>query len=202
MESAKRPSPRGKPDFPPSSDWDERLEKAGDKLPLEPSRLAYHNDWFSVFDRGGFYTIEEPVNNVIVLPVVHSSSILFVRPFRPVLADAPLELPAGKGAPNESAILTAQRELREETGIWIEDTNRFKPRPPISISPNRMPNLEWVFQVDISESEFQAREKHDEEIHSLELLELESVKQSIKSGEIYISAVVAAVASYIFSLSH
>jgi ADP-ribose pyrophosphatase len=60
---------------------------------------------------------------VIVVPMFDDGNILFERQFRYPLNQIFIELPAGKIDPGENLMLTAQRELLEETGYqaveWV-----------------------------------------------------------------------------------
>lgn len=53
---------------------------------------------------------------VLVVPLFDDGRVLLERQYRYPLARAFVELPAGKKHPGEDALLTAQRELKEETG--------------------------------------------------------------------------------------
>ena len=57
----------------------------------------------------------------VVIPVLDNGDLLFERQFRYPLGKALLELPAGKIDPGEDVLVTAQRELLEETG-YVADT--------------------------------------------------------------------------------
>jgi ADP-ribose pyrophosphatase len=60
---------------------------------------------------------------VIIVPMFDDGNILFERQFRYPLNQIFIELPAGKIDPGEDLMLTAQRELLEETGYqaaeWV-----------------------------------------------------------------------------------
>lgn len=60
---------------------------------------------------------------VIIVPIFDDGNILFERQFRYPLNQIFIELPAGKIDPDEDLMLTAQRELLEETGYqaaeWV-----------------------------------------------------------------------------------
>ncbi|QDT11654.1 NUDIX hydrolase [Planctomycetes bacterium K23_9] len=53
---------------------------------------------------------------VVLLPVIDANTIVMIRNSRPTVGETLLELPAGTREENESAELTAGRELIEETG--------------------------------------------------------------------------------------
>ena len=171
-------------------------------LSLQPILTEHVNPWFSIKNRGGYYTLEYHQPQVAVLPVVDNHSIVMVRVKRPVLDDTPLELPAGAADLNETPVQTAARELKEETGIQIEPIDRFNLLPSIAISSNRYPVLPWLYQIDISQNEFDIREQHDEEITSVECLKYEEVKSKILNGGIYISFAIAIVSRFLFSINN
>jgi 8-oxo-dGTP pyrophosphatase MutT (NUDIX family) len=121
-----------------------------------------------------------------------------VRAKRPVLDDYTLELPAGCSEEGESPEEGIARELAEETGIKVEP-RRFVPMPPLAASPNRMPVLIYTFLVHLTQAEWDRRGSHDEEIHSVELLEIERAVRMIASGEIYVAIPVAMIGTYLMT---
>jgi ADP-ribose pyrophosphatase len=120
-----------------------------------------------------------------------------VRVKRPVLHDDPLELPSGGLNQGESPEEGALRELREETGIQIFDTNRLKPLTPISNSPNRNPYLIYTFAVELSVEEWEKRKSHDNEISSVEKFSLNEIISMLKAGEIYVALHIALISIYL-----
>ena len=56
----------------------------------------------------------------VIIPVLDNGDLVFERQFRYPLGKALLELPAGKIDPGEEVLVTAQRELLEETGYTAE----------------------------------------------------------------------------------
>ncbi len=188
------------PKFPPTQEWDKRLFADEVCLHLKSCKTAHENPWFKVCDRDSYYTVEHKEPQVIVLPIIDHSSILFVRPKRPVLNDNPLELPAGGFEKNvEQPEQGAARELREEAGIEVENLKRFTPLCPISISPNREPHLAFVFQVDLSQLEFEKRFSHDDEIVEVIQVGVDAIPEMLNLGEIYVSAVIAVVGRYLLT---
>ena len=167
---------------------------------LEPVHKIHENKWFSVYDRGSFITTEYPNSAVMILPTVMQNSIVMVRPFRPIVADCPLELPSGGIELREKPLDAAQRELLEESGINIKEKHRFIPLKPISNAPNRNPRLLHVFQVDMTEDEFLNRGDFDHEIFKVECFSFKEIKELIVAGDVYIGAPLAIIGRYLISL--
>ncbi len=174
---------------------DHRLTKPACNT-LVPVETLHHNEWFSVLNRGGYYTIEDHQPAVLILPVVDNKAILMVRVYRPIINDITLEIPAGGKQENEAPIEAARREFREETGITINNNNRFQMLPPL-VHIMRSPLLPYFFQVDLSQDEFKNRAAHDTEIDSVEIFEFEEVLKKIIEGEIYIGLQIAVITRYL-----
>lgn len=161
--------------------------------------IEHTNPWFSVLNRGGYYTIEPHQIQVGIIPIVEQSSILLVRVHRPVIDDDPLETPGGSAEANEDLIVAARRELYEETGVRILESDRFTLLPPISLLSSRKPTLEYIYEVNILKSEFESRGAFDSEIKSVELYSFEQIKNKLISGEIYVSLSMAILSRFILS---
>ena len=184
--------------FPPAEKWDSRLSNIACEN-LQPVTKVHQNDWFEVYNRGGYFTVEYPYSQVIILPVVEEKSILLVRAKRPVINDFSLELPAGCAEKEEKPVVAATRELKEETGISICDFARFIPMPPLAVSPNRVPKLIYVFRVDLSLQEYEDKLPYDNEIESVECMSFKKAAIMISTGEIYVTVPVAVIGSYLLS---
>jgi len=183
--------------FPPHGDWDPRLTEV--RCPsLSPVELLHENMWFTVRKRGNYYTVEYRQPQVIVLPIVDQRAIVMVRVKRPVLDDVTLELPAGGSDGSEAPSNAAARELAEETGIAVT-SSRLIAMPPLAVSPNRMPKLVYVFQVDLTQDEFDHRGSHDNEIEKVELVPLAQAVHLIATGKIYVAVPVAIIGTYLLS---
>lgn len=165
---------------------------------LQPVTILYENPWFSLKNRGGYYVIESNYSQVAILPIVDEHSIVMVRVKRPVMADSPLELPAGSAEESESPVGAAVRELWEETGIRINNPNRFRLLSPIAISSTRCPVMDRVYQIDITANEFNKRIPHDDEIESVEIIPFVDVKTKIIQGGIYVSLSIAIISRFLF----
>jgi 8-oxo-dGTP pyrophosphatase MutT (NUDIX family) len=166
---------------------------------LKPVETVHKNKWFSLMNRGGYFTLDYHLLQVVVLVVVDNHSIVMVRVKRPVIADDSLELPAGAVEADESPVDAAGRELCEETGICINGQKRFQLLSSIAISPNRYTVFPWIYLVNISENEFLKRGTHDHEIASVECFRFEEVKNKIMNGEIYVSLPLAVLGRFLLS---
>ena len=71
--------------------------------------------------------------------------------------------------------------------------------PPLAVSPNRMPKLVYVFQVDLTREEFDNRGSHDDEIEKVELVPLAEAVRMIATGKIYVAVPVAIIGTYLLS---
>src|SRR3989304_3851973 len=162
---------------------------------LQPVTTNHTNLWFSVKNRGGYFTIEDNTPQVQLLPIVENKSIVMVRVYRPVIADNTLELPAGGTNKDESPIEAAVRELHEETGILVPDQNRFQILPPL-IHVARNPILPHIFQIHLARQEYDLRMDHDHEILGVECLSYKEVLQNIERGEIYVGPQIAIILRY------
>lgn len=88
--------------------------------------LHVHRDVVRLPD--GRETVREYIRHsgaVLVVPLLDDVRVVLVRQFRYPLAREFVELPAGKKHPGEDALVTAQRELAEETGYTAADWRRL-----------------------------------------------------------------------------
>lgn len=160
---------------------------------LNPVFLAHKNNWFKVMSRGSYYTVEYERPQVVVLPVLEGKSIVMVRVKRPLISDCPLELPAGDSQPGETPRDAAIREFAEETGMHIDDPERFVPDLPISEMPGRIPVLLSIFRIDLRKPEFDSRLQHDDDIVSVEAISFTDAAQKLINGGIYLSSPAAII---------
>lgn len=166
--------------------------------PLHPVEIIHENQWFRLMNRGGYYTIEEKQPQVVILPIIDHHSIVMVKVKRPAITDNPLELPAGGARENEVPIAAAARELKEETGIGIDQLDRFHLLLPIAVSSVRHPILPSIFEIHISQHEFDARDPHDDEIVSVESFTFKEIKEKIIQAKIYVSLPLAIISRFLF----
>jgi ADP-ribose pyrophosphatase len=166
---------------------------------LQPVETLHENSWFALRNRGGFFTVEYHLRQVVVLPVVNSNSVVMVRVKRPVIGDETLELPAGSVESGEEPVSAAARELAEEAGIRVFDVSRYVPMAPIAVSSTRIPKLGYVFRLEVTEQEFAARQPHDSEIHGVERIAIEQLPGMMARGEIYVSVPLAILGIFLTS---
>lgn len=62
---------------------------------------------------------------VCVVPVTNEGKIVLVKQYRKPVEEYLLEIPAGKIDPGEDTLITAQRELQEETGYQAEEWEKL-----------------------------------------------------------------------------
>jgi len=163
---------------------------------LQPVKTVHENPWFSVKNRGGYFTIEYNTPQVLILPILDNKAIVMVRVYRPVIADNTLELPAGGANENELPVETAVREFHEETGILVSDLNRFQMLPPLIHMP-RSPVLPYIFQIHLAQQEYDLRKGHDHEISDVEYFSYNEIFHKIERGEIYIGLQIAILVRFL-----
>lgn len=167
---------------------------------LKPIFIEHENPWFTVKNRGGYYTIELVTPQVMIIPVVEDFGVVLVEVIRPIISRTSWELPAGGANVGETPVLAAQREMREETGIEISDINRFHPEPDAVIFPNRFPDVLYVFSIQLSIAEFNERNDHDDEVVAIELFAWREIIDMIRNGKINVTTPIALLSRKIFDL--
>lgn len=163
---------------------------------LQPVQTVHENPWFTVRNRGGYFSIEHNRPQVTVLPIVDQRAVVMVWAKRPLLGGVALELPAGGVQEHESPREAAARELVEETGIAVEEEGRFSPLPAIYITP-RSPDPPLVFHVAVSGEQFKERAAHDDEVSGVECLLFAETLRRIETGDIQGSLAIAILMRYL-----
>jgi 8-oxo-dGTP pyrophosphatase MutT (NUDIX family) len=118
---------------------------------------------------------------------------------RKILEHPLWELPAGGALPNESSQQAALRELREETGIDIRETNRLKTEHSLVVSPNRLPMFPHIFSVQITDQEYKDRLPHDDEVESVGRFCTKELQDMILNGEIITSITISILSRFLLS---
>src|SRR5690554_7234901 len=103
--------------------------------------IQYENPWFKVVREGRFhYVVEDRADNgAAVLALLDDKEFLLLRLKRAAHAGIQQEIPRGYGEPGETSLACARRELAEETGYLIEESQlsllgRLKPNSAILAS--------------------------------------------------------------------
>ena len=159
--------------------------------------IVHKNPYFSVSLKNDYYSISFPTDQVIVLPVIDNSHILFIKAIRPVFAEPVIELPAGMVDEGETLKAAALRELGEETGIILSDQKRLKPLCSLNTIPSRTTQMLNIYQIDITIDEYETRIDHDNEVAGTLLLTYDKVIQKIQSGEIFVATTIAVCLKHI-----
>ena len=160
---------------------------------------AIQNQWFHILENDNYFTLEYNQPQVVILPIVDGKNIIIVKVKRPVIDSATWELPAGGIERGETIEDGALRELKEETGVLINDKKRLKPMNTLVVSPTRMPMFPSLFSINISREEFQLRQSHDDEIEKVGLFSFQEIRQMILNEEIFVSLPLAILSRFLLS---
>lgn len=118
-------------------------------------------------------------NAVTILPVDKQGNIYFVRQYRIGAEQQLLELPAGKIEDGEEALKTAEREIREETGMAagkIESLGKFYVSPGYS--------TEFMYSFLATELYEAPLDPDADEFLNLVKIPLAEVKRMVQAGEL------------------
>lgn len=135
--------------------------------------------------------VEHP-GGVCILAINHKNEALVVEQYRYGVEQFLLELPAGKKELNEDPLLTAKRELLEETGFkantWV-DFGVFYPSPAY---------LNEVIHCYVASDLTASSQQLDEgEYLDTYFLDLDSLKDKVLSNEIKDGKTIACVTRYL-----
>jgi ADP-ribose pyrophosphatase len=133
------------------------------------------------------YEMVDISNAVMLLPIDAENNVYFVEQFRVGAKHVLLELPAGKIEPQEDPASTAQRELREETGMAA---NELKLIGKFYMSPGYSTECMYCF---LATGLYPAPLAPDaDEFIALRKIPLPTVLEMISRGEIEDSKTLAA----------
>ena len=71
--------------------------------------------------------------------------------------------------------------------------------PPLAVTPNRVPNLIYIFQINLRQQKYVDRLHHDNEIESVECVSFEKDANMISKGKIYVTVPVTAKGTYLLT---
>ncbi len=159
-------------------------------------KKVYKNKWISVINNRNFYTVDENLKQVTIIPVFHNKVIL-VRQYRPAIKKFTLEFPGGGIKKFENSKKAAARELFEETGIKIVNLNKFKKIGKICVNPLRNTRIPLLYYVNIDINEIPKKFKQSDEIKKCIIIDLSSFLSYCKRGLIISSYMISAYFLYI-----
>lgn len=119
---------------------------------------------------------------VAVIPVTSEGKIILVKQYRKALERTLVEIPAGRIEPGEDPMLTATRELEEETGFGTKDIaylQSFATSPGFADEIIHLYVAKGLFPI-----ESPAAGDEDEFIERLEIT-IEEAEEMVASGDIY-----------------
>lgn len=119
---------------------------------------------------------------VAVIPVTNEGKIILVRQYRKALERTLVEIPAGRIEPDEDPMLTATRELEEETGLGTKDIAYLQ---SFATSPGFADEIIHLYVAKgLYPIEEPAAGDEDEFIERLEIT-IEEAEEMIATSEIY-----------------
>lgn len=167
------------------------------------SKIVYKNQWLQLREdavirpdgKKGKYSIVErpPVNCVIALD--QKGSIFLIREYRYPIKKTILQLPAGTTDKNEDYLLSAKKELFEETGVKAETWNRIGKFYIGSGHESIYANIFLATKLDESQLN-KSTQDGDELILKVIKLPIVKIKQLINSGKIECGITLAALNLY------
>ena len=153
--------------------------------------------WFAIYEQDSYFELRNHQEQVVVLPLLPSGDIVFVRVLRQLFSTALWELPAGAVEPEETPLDAAMRELNEETGIHAFEVGLWTELSPVAVMPNRMSERAHVFHVTISESAWDSRSSHDSEVEKVARFSEEELTEMLSTGSLNVALPMAVVLRYL-----
>jgi ADP-ribose pyrophosphatase len=140
----------------------------------------YHGKVFDVVRRDGMDVVEHGPA-VAIVPVDRTGHVTLVRQERAAVGGKLLEIPAGGVEHGESPLETAQRELREETGLhggeWVEVATFFT-------TPGFVDEKMHLFvATDLEEGDASPQGNEDLELVRVPLDEVSSLAEEVEDGK-------------------
>ena len=161
---------------------------------MESSTELLRTEKFSVVQRvidGREKALVQHPGAVVILPFVDADHICLIRNKRFAVEKTLVELPAGTLEPGEEAIITAQREIAEETGFRSDN---LTPLFDYYVSPGILNEKMHAF---IAKNLVSGEQNlmHDEEIE-IEVVRFDDALAAIKNGQIEDAKTIATLLYY------
>lgn len=130
--------------------------------------------------KGNYYYMKTPVGSIMIVPVLPSGKIVFVKQFRYLFQKESIEFPAGHGEMGRTVLDVAKAELEEEAGYKAQN---WKELPSVAPSIGLLKDTFTSF-VATGLSKGQMNPEESEEFQHIEMT-VEEVDAAIASGTIW-----------------
>ena len=127
---------------------------------------------------------------------VQENKVLFVRQYRYAYGESVLEIPAGKLNAGEEPKLAAERELREETGVY-----GAKLTPICTLYPSPGYTNEKIYIYLATGGKTGAQSPDADEFLEVEWIELSRVREMLKKGEFNDAKTIVALQYYFLEVA-
>jgi len=141
---------------------------------------------------GDFYVLNAP-EWINVIPITPQREIILVEQYRHGIDEVTLEIPGGMVDPGEEPLLSAQRELEEETGY---SSNSWDYLGKVSSNPAILTNFTHLYLATNCRKTSEQTPGQFEDI-SVHIIDLERFFDYIRAGYVHHSIVLSAVAKYL-----
>ena len=128
----------------------------------------------------GYREVVEHPGGVCIAAVTEKKELLFGKQFRYPFKEVTLELPAGKLEKGEEPFITAQRELKEETGCTGRD---WVPMGKMYPTPGICGEVDWLYLCKVDKESADLCLDEDEFIEP-ERIPIEEAVKMVMNGDI------------------
>lgn len=135
------------------------------------------------------YLVVEMPDGAVVVAVTEQNEIVLVRQYKHGLGRIVLELPAGNVEKEEDPAITILRELKEETGYTVKDTEFIT---ILSTKPARMTARTFVYFA-LNATKVEKQQENDMEVIENVLVPVQELPALIQRGEIITETSLAAL---------
>lgn len=174
----------------------EHVERVGRKKVYEGAVIDVYQDTMRLPDGSEekWDFVDHRMGAAAVVAVQENGKLVMVRQYRPALDRYTLELPAGKrDSLTEDTLVTAKRELSEETGYESDDWSKL-----LSIRTT-VAFCDEHIDVYLAEGCAKTSAQHLDPEEDIEIAEYDTdfLKEKIYSGEIEDSKTIAGILAYL-----
>lgn len=174
----------------------EHVERVGRKKVYEGAVIDVYQDTMRLPDgrKEKWDFVDHRMGAAAVVAVTNDGKLIMVRQYRPALDRYTLELPAGKrDSLTEDTLVTAKRELSEETGYESDDWKKIlSVRTTVAFCDE---HIDIYLAANCRKTSGQHLDP-DEDIDILEY-DADFLKKKIQAGEIEDAKTIAGIMSYL-----